>query len=300
MKVSVADIGSNSVRFSVYSIVNGKFEYLVDKRYMVGLAGYIKDGRMSDEGVIVLCDTMADINDIINELSPDESHFIATACLRNIQNSHEVIATVLERTSTQITIISGDEEADYSFLAASLDQGDVTQKIGLVVDIGGGSTELVYYSSNERRILYSESFAVGSLVLHERFSKMPFLSILSLESSYLYTDEIIKTRENTPIDCIIGVGGSCRALKNIVTHEYPKYINDGRIDLNIIDLLIDHVIYHTPQECEDFIAKYEPHRVKTFYTGLIILGTIKHKTKARTLLVSEYGVKEGLLLKKYL
>jgi len=81
-----------------------------------------------------------------------------TAALRNAKNSREAVAAIEERTGIKIQVISGDEEATFDFIGAT---HNLQNDSGLLIDIGGGSTEIVTY--RDRQIQYKTSLPIGSL-----------------------------------------------------------------------------------------------------------------------------------------
>ena len=140
---SVIDIGSNTIRLAVYRVDGEGITGILNNKYTAGLAAYVgKDGRMSPEGVERLVDVMGKFRAALDLLPDCECFPFATASLRNVSNREEVIETVRARTGFEIRLLSGYEEAMFDYRGAVR---ALPGEEGLLVDVGGGSTELVFF-----------------------------------------------------------------------------------------------------------------------------------------------------------
>lgn len=310
MNVGVVDIGSNSVRFSIYEISNlanklaKTFTYAVNERYMLGLIGYVYNKRLSGQGIELLCDTLVVIGDIVKEYPECKVFAFATACLRNIENTNDVIKQVHDRTGILIDVLSGELEARYSFKAAlfghekSIDNDSVTTSA--VVDIGGGSTEVIYYNDSANEITQNFSEAIGSLVLHKSFCQ----GIIPTIDEYKNIEHELQIRfgnyQHYNTNMIIGVGGTCKALLMTAQNEYPMHVCGNEIEVVVVDIILNTLLNQDVFDCERFLKTNAPERMLTMYTGLMILSQVIKSSKAKKLCVTEYGVKEGFLIDKYL
>ena len=145
MKYSVIDIGSNSVRLTVYRVKDGAFRILFkDRKRMAGLAGYVENGCISDAGIERACDTLLEFRNTLHLLGiTDRIYAFATASTgRNIVNSDEASARITAATGFDIDIITGEQEAilGYTGVMRELHVSD-----GVFTDIGGASTEIAFF-----------------------------------------------------------------------------------------------------------------------------------------------------------
>ena len=154
------DVGSNTIRLSIYQCETDGIKLLLNKKTMAGLAGYVEDGALSPKGVHKACSVLNSYKDIVHNFGIEQLYVFATASLRNISNSQEAVAQIEEKTGLAIDVITGEEEATLDFIGATrlMDVDD-----GILVDIGGGSTEIVVYEDG--KILKATSIPVGSLSL---------------------------------------------------------------------------------------------------------------------------------------
>lgn len=160
MKRALVDLGSNTVRLSVYNTDADAFHLLFSEKETAGLAGYISDGKMSQDGMQKACDILLNFSDILKNLEINEFSVFATASLRNITNTDEAVEYIKQHTGIEVDVIAGKTEAEYGCKGALK---AVTQNVNAMFDIGGGSTEIVLLNNDV--ITSAKSFQVGSLTL---------------------------------------------------------------------------------------------------------------------------------------
>ena len=159
MKQAVIDIGSNSMRLTVYETTEtGGFTILFkDKVMMAGLVGYVEDGALSLDGIARAVLGLMSFRNTLEALNITQVSVFATASLRNITNTTQAVNTIQRATGFSIEVISGEGEARYGF-ARAMEELDLSD--GLFVDIGGASTEVVRFA--DRQLITANSCPVGS------------------------------------------------------------------------------------------------------------------------------------------
>ena len=161
----VIDIGSNTVRLVIYQLREGVLQPILNNKVAAGLASYVdKQNRMTPDGVRKLVSILRDFQQILSLLPDCQVFPFATASLRNIQNTDYVLQEIENLCGMRVRVLSGYEEAmlDYRGATRALDRSS-----GLMADIGGGSTELIFFK--EGRVQAAESLPFGSLNLYRRF-----------------------------------------------------------------------------------------------------------------------------------
>ena len=168
MLYGMIDIGSNTVRMAIYRIEGTHVEMLMKKKHTVGLAAYLKDGVMQKQGIDKAVEILKEFRAFL--LAFGITHVVAftTAALRNAKNSAAAVGEIERRTGLPIRVISGDEEATYDFIGAT---HDLSEDAGLLIDIGGASTEIVSYSSG--KIEQKISLPIGSLAFRTKYVHGP-------------------------------------------------------------------------------------------------------------------------------
>ena len=123
MKCGIVDVGSNTMRLSIYHWEGRRFKLLMNKKEMAGLAGYIKEGVLSDSGILVACRVLAGYKALLDNFDIKELHVFGTAPLRNIVNTEEALDTIRAVTGVGVEVLSGADEAALSFLGATVGGG---------------------------------------------------------------------------------------------------------------------------------------------------------------------------------
>ena len=163
----VIDIGSNTIRLNVYKIKEGRnFELLFSKKEAVGIVSYIKKKVMSEEGIEVLENCLIQFKEMMQSLHITSFSAFATASLRNIENTQEVLERVLKDCDIDIDLLSGATEGRLSFKGAI---HGLAHDEGIYVDTGGGSSEIILY--DHRQIGYVASMPIGSLNMYNKYVK---------------------------------------------------------------------------------------------------------------------------------
>ncbi len=145
MRVAVVDIGTNSTRLLISDVEDGHVRNELERRTVVTRlgAGVDADGRLQDDAMERVYSTLADYRQLIDRHDAGTALAVLTSAVRDAANGDQFADTVQHRYGLTPHILSGDEEARLTFLGATSerDPGDSTPT--LVIDIGGGSTELV-------------------------------------------------------------------------------------------------------------------------------------------------------------
>ena len=111
MKIPLTDLGSNTVRMSVYEAEGSRFRPLFSEKRMAGLASYVEEGLLSAEGINRACQVLKEFQWLLEQLHLPAMAVFATASLRNIGNTAEAVAVIRQRTGLEVDVISGELEA---------------------------------------------------------------------------------------------------------------------------------------------------------------------------------------------
>ena len=292
MICGIVDLGSNTIRLSIYHWEGQDFRLLLNKKTIAGLAGYVQGGVLSDSGILVACRTLSSYRALLDNFQVSKMHVFATASLRNISNTGEAVETIRDVTGIPVEVLSGDAEAALSFKGAVLPGGVST---GLLADIGGGSFELVSYE--DMSITSACSLPVGSLSLYTRFVNGLFPTSEERKAMRAYVEEQLD-RARTAGVCrgrLCGVGGTIRALNKLsvdVFHKPPESRSMTAEELRELYKLLKKDGRDTLRQ----ILHAAPDRVHTLVPGLVILNTIIKAYGVELVTASSSGVREGYLM----
>ena len=296
MKQAIIDIGSNSIRLTLYETENQSFKILFREKIMAGLAGYVEDGKLSAEGIECACAGLLTFRKILQTLQIKNVRVFATASLRNVSNTDRAISVIRAATGFQVEVISGEDEALFGY-AGAMQELHLTG--GAFLDIGGASTEIVTFEDG--RPVDFASFPIGSLSLYRRCVKKILPGDGSLKRLRQEIESTIDVSEGAlaPRPLLVGVGGTARAALKLARHYY-KISDDCRsMTAEQLDGLCKFLC-SGKKEASDLILRLEAERIHTLVPGLLILQHVFHIFQAEQLVVSKYGVREGYLCQRIL
>jgi len=290
---AIIDLGSNTVRMNIYKIRKKTLKLKSSFKETISLAAYLDKDILSDEGIEMAVKT---VNQFLKQLKDSrikKTYLIATATLRKAKNNHLFFEALKHSPKLDIHLLSGREEAEYDFHAVFLDDPETS---GIVVDIGGGSTEIVTYENGE--ILSAEALTIGSLSAYmdhvdklipgpkerKKIKKKVLSELKSLNLSL----------PSGPLS-IQGVGGTLRAARKLIHPQNASKLPDT-LSLKDIQPLIDLL---TSKEKKAYlkIIRTVPERIHTIITGLVILEAIQEFFDVHTMKVYTQGVREGFIVK---
>ncbi len=145
MRVAVADIGSNSTRLLIADVEDGRVVEELEHRSIVTRlgAGVDSNGALSDEGIQRVYETLDEYAAMVERQGAEKRIAVLTSAVRDASNGADFAKSVRERYGFETHVLSGDDEAQLTFLGATSERDPEDRTATLVVDIGGGSTEFV-------------------------------------------------------------------------------------------------------------------------------------------------------------
>lgn len=295
MRHAIVDIGSNTIRLIVFDVEDGNenFKKVLNKKYTAGLITYVHDGELSGKGIKKLIKTLSSIKNIVEELKVDTFSPFATASLRNLDNTEEVLDKVKKELDIDIDVLDQVEEA---FLGNVGIRSEIEIDNGLSIDIGGASTEVVYFDEGGPKEFLNLN--IGSLLLYTaNVSRIlpKKKEIRAIKKTVLR--EINAFHFSNKTDKLIGIGGSIRTTGKIIEDLWGGDEKSFSLDdlCKLIELIKD--------KDTDFIKSIisiNPARIHTTVPGIIILKTFMEKFNIKRIQVSDFGLREGYLIYKVL
>ncbi len=145
MRIAVVDIGTNTTRLYVADVEARRVARQLHRQSRVTRlgAGVDADGRLRDDAVAREHAVLADYAQLIDEQAAERRVAVMTSAVRDATNGRQFAAAVAERYGLDVHVLSGDEEARLTYLGATDEVDPGSQEQILVMDIGGGSTELI-------------------------------------------------------------------------------------------------------------------------------------------------------------
>ena len=275
---------------NVYRLRNGKFRLLFSKKATAGIVSYVKDGRLNREGICEICSTLESFKKVLEHLQIEQCSVFATASLRNIDNTEEVITQVKKKTGMKICLISGEEEGRLSFRGAAI---QLSAEDGLFIDIGGGSTELVRFA--EGKAQSSCSLPIGSLNLYNRFVHDIIPTAQERKEISLYVEGALLSSEVKPEGKLLAAaGGTARAVEKLLLRSGALERKGEAISLAQLEQLQQQLL--SGSDAAHMILRCKPDRIHTLIPGFLILkGGMQH-FGCEQLKVCRNGIREGYLM----
>ncbi|KGR80524.1 Ppx/GppA family phosphatase [Ureibacillus manganicus] len=222
LKTAIIDIGSNTIRLVLYKYEkNEGLREFGNVKTVARLRNYIEsDGKMSEEGIQLLTNTLNSFKQIIDDYEVTDIKAVATAAIRQAKNKNQIISRMKKETGIKIELLSEEEEAYFGFLAVA---HSMETPSAVTIDIGGGSTEITLYI--DKQLQKSFSFPFGTVSLKQNFISGDLINDSERKLLRDFIKEQFKSipwiqNVNYPI---VAIGGSARNVVQIHQHriDYP-------------------------------------------------------------------------------
>jgi exopolyphosphatase / guanosine-5'-triphosphate,3'-diphosphate pyrophosphatase len=233
MRLGVLDVGSNTVHLQIMDAHHGSAPVPYESfKEEIRLAEFLTDsGDLSSDGIKTLLGTLNRLKNQARGIKIDETLAFATSAIREANNSEKVLEAVLDETGIDLEVLSGEDEARFTFLAVrrwvGWSAGDV-----LLLDIGGGSLEIARGDQENPR--YLNSVMLGASRMTRQFlSGDPFSekSLKKLEKHIEETLAPLKSDVGDTSKCtVIGTSKTFRTLRRIQENYLPELGKDLKQD----------------------------------------------------------------------
>jgi len=259
--------------------------------------GLLPGGAITDKKINILVSILSEYKSIIEKYSCEKTLVTATNAFRLASNSKEISTRIKDKFNFDVSIISGEVEAEYAFLGAL--SGTEMAGSTLVVDIGGGSTELII--GNRSEIIFKHSYPIGSVIATENYLKHSPPLPDEIEKLELKLEEIFKGLiEKSKPEKVIAIAGTPTTLACMVKglKEFDETEIDGS-NLTAFDLqnLISKIKILLPEQIKNNYGNVLSGREDIILGGTIILRELIRMIDADKVIVSSRGIRYGAILK---
>lgn len=294
MRVAAIDCGTNTVKLLIGDLPR------VDVREMrmVRLGqGVDATGRLADEALERTFAALDEYASLIAAHDVDRIRFCATSASRDAENAEVFVAGVRERLGVEPEVVSGDEEAALAFDGAVRNLRATPAEPVLVVDIGGGSTELVLGTVTGGPT-GAVSLDIGSVRLHERHLHSDPPTAAEVADCVADIDGHLD-RSPVPLGdaaTVVGVAGTVTTVGAGVLDlaAYDRdLVDQAELDVDDVHRLVDRLLA-TPYDARLELPWLHPGRADVIGAGVLILDRVLRRTGVRTLVVSEADILDGI------
>lgn len=298
------DIGTNTFRLLIAKVNDNDFEEIYLERVITRLGeGLSKSGFLKKEAIERGVSTLKRFRDVISRYKVESISANATSVLREARNRDEFIALAKDKAGLDIDIISGEEEARKTLKGIFI--GTPVPESSALVDIGGGSTEIMVAKGTEPLFIKSLDFGVVSLTDKYMKSDPPTKEDINLMKEEItqklapFVNLIAKFL--APHTVFIGTAGTITALSAMIQglerFDHNK-VHNSRISINSVREIFSDISTITAKERAKYPA-LEPERFDIIVPGILILLKLMEIFGFNEIIVSDYGLKEGILLELY-
>lgn len=288
MRLAAIDIGSNASRLLIDEVLpgpEGKVEFvkmtLVRVPLRLGFDVFEK-GIITEKKAVNLIKTIEAYKILLDVYEVDEYIACATSAMRDATNAEEIIEKVKQQTGVDIKVITGEEEATYIYenhIAENLS----VQETYLYIDVGGGSTELTFFSDGV--LVAKESFNIGTIRL---------LKNQVQEETWNQMKDYIrdKVKRFHHITCI-GSGGNINKIFTLSKRKEGKFLT--------VDLLRDYYKEFSSLSVSQRMVLYKlrEDRADVIVPALLIFLNIMRWADAQEIHVPKIGLADGLIHNLY-
>ena len=293
-RVAVIDIGTNSARLLVADVEGGRVSP-VERRSTVTRLGRGVDlsGRLSAEAIEDACAAIGEYVETIGALGIETVDAIATSAVRDAANGAAFIAELRERFALSARVLDGEEEARLTYLGASSEY--TPTRPTLVIDIGGGSTELIVGHGN--RIDFHTSLQAGVVRHTERHIGSDPPTAIELEGLAADVRGLIETAVEEGISAeegvaVAGTPTSLAAVEMELVPYDPERVHDHVLELRSIQRMLSRLASAPLAERVE-IPGLHPERAPTIVAGVVILVEAMRAFGLEKITVSEHDILYG-------
>jgi exopolyphosphatase / guanosine-5'-triphosphate,3'-diphosphate pyrophosphatase len=300
MRVAVVDIGTNSTRLLVASLEDGRVaEELARESVVTRLGrGVDADGSLSQEGIDRVFSTLEDYRAIIDRHEAERAVAVLTSAVRDAANGGEFAREVGHRFGLEPHVLSGDDEARMTFAGATSERAAENDEPTLVIDIGGGSTEMVIGVPG-REPDFHVSNQAGVVRQTERHLPSDPPTTEELEALRRDVAEIFATgvpekwrRAVTQAIAVAGTATSLAAIAQELDPYDPERVHGYVISRGKCEELLAHLAA-IPLEERRQVPGLHPDRAPTIVAGVEILLVTLELFGLGEVEVSEHDILRG-------
>jgi exopolyphosphatase / guanosine-5'-triphosphate,3'-diphosphate pyrophosphatase len=304
MRVAVVDIGTNSTRLLVADVqADGSIAELDRRTEVTRLGdGVDSSGVLSDAAIGRVLATLDDYVKVIEHYGAQARPAVLTSAVRDAANGPEFVASVERRYGLEARAIAGTEEAQLTFLGATSDRDPDDRTPTLVIDVGGGSTELIRGAG--RIVEFFVSLQAGVVRQSERhLSHDPptvgELSTLGSDVTALIERQVPEAvrRGAAHAIAVAGTATSCAAIDQALEPYDASRVHGYRLELTTLKLLLARLASMDLAERRR-VRGLHPDRAPTIVAGVIILIRVLEAFELDGFETSEHDILRGVALRR--
>ncbi|MBF0557791.1 MAG: Ppx/GppA family phosphatase [Nitrospirae bacterium] len=292
---AAADLGSNSFHMIVARYSEGRFHVIDRVRDVVRLAeGIDKTNSVSPETMLRALAALQQFSLCLGNVPPSNIRVVGTSALRNLKDKSSFITAAREILGLPIDIISGEEEARLINLGVAGNMKDLGVA-RLIIDIGGGSTEIMV--GKDTNVLAAESLSMGCVSFSRRFFSEEKITLRlfkhAVTSASSVLAPVMSRFSGVPWFDVVGTSGTIKATRKVIA---AQEWGNKEITMSALDKVIDALTDVGQLDGLHALKGLSRDRAPVFPGGLAILKGIMQCFGLKSMRVSKAAMREGILL----
>jgi exopolyphosphatase/guanosine-5'-triphosphate,3'-diphosphate pyrophosphatase len=280
IRVAAVDLGTNATRLLVADVHGGRLETVARRQVITRLGeGVDTRGRLLPLPVARTRNCLADYRRQLEELGAERTLAVGTSAFRDADNGEAFLGEIEWGYGFSTRLLSGDEEAQLAFRGASA--GRTLPEQTLLVDVGGGSTELIV--GGPEGIEHHTSLDLGCVRLTERFAD-------DVEGCAAYVRAALPELR---VRAALGMAGTITALAALDLGRAA--VHGHRLSAGAVERLLTQLAALSPQERRR-VAGLEPERAPVIVAGAVIVREVLTRYGLDSLEASEHDLLDGVAL----
>jgi exopolyphosphatase/guanosine-5'-triphosphate,3'-diphosphate pyrophosphatase len=299
MTVASIDIGTNTILLLIAEVNPSSNEIiaLVNLHRIPRIGKGLKKGDpFPEENIKRMFDVMDEYSETIKKYNCDKIIITGTNAFRIASNNNEIVEKIKNKYGYDLNVITGDEEAEYSYLGAVSGLGD--EKKYLVIDIGGGSTEIIYGKGND--IIFSKSFDIGVVSGAEKFFTIDPPSDKQVDNFAVYSQKTFLELKDyvKDIDTAIAIAGTpttLAAIKYKLKSFNEELIEGTSLTPEELNAFVSELSKLSSAEVLNKYSQIVKGREDVLLAGTILLREILKMLNIEEVKVSTKGIRYGAI-----
>lgn len=299
--IASIDLGTNTVRFLVARIKNSRLYPVYEDQKVTRLGlNLIKTGKLSESAMERTLDVIVEFTKKAKQLNTSEIFIVGTSAIRRASNKEYFKNLIFQQTGNIIHEVSGHDEAKMTLLGVAYGLKIKNINNYVLIDIGGGSTEIIFSSGiHPLNIL---SIEMGVVNLTEKYLSSDPVEICDYNKMVNFiksqiSNNVLFYLKKYKFNQLIGTGGTITtiaALDQGLKKYKPEKINGYLLDYDKIKNILDKLLKMKINEIEK-LPCLEPGRADVLIAGIGITMEVMRYFKINKIKVSENGLREGII-----
>lgn len=297
------DIGTNTVLLLVAEIKDGKIRPIEEKQRIPRLGkGVDKEKNLHPDSIQRVLEYLLEYKEFLDQHYPvvtSKTVLTATSAVRDASNRGDFLQLVKQKTGWFIQLLSGSEEAQTTYRGALSVLKDRFEKSNLILDIGGGSTELAF--GRGCKLKKAVSIDMGSVRFTERFFRDNPPREGQISGAISEIQRLLRSQKKPDGEFeLIGVAGTVTSIAaiDLGLEDYDvDMLNGYHLKKSTVEKLIEEFSKKPWQKIEEDYPRFLKGRGEVVLAGILILREVMDWCGKNSIITSTGGIRHGILLK---